>query len=93
MISIGFLFPLEAILEIPVLKLSPLLGLSSGVVFLIKASMLSGTFYFQAVALFVTTFAMAIWPEFAHVIFGLVSGLCFFLPGWKYYRRKTQSAS
>lgn len=91
MISIGMLFPLEAIMDLPVLKLSPMLGVSSGVVFLIKAAMLSGTFYFQAVALFLTTLAMAYWPEYGHVIFGVVSALCFFLPGWKYYRRKLQS--
>lgn len=93
MISIGLLFPLEAIIELPVLKLSPMLGVSSGVVFLIKASMLSGTFYFQAVSLFLTSLAMALWPEYGHMIFGLVSGLCFFLPGWKYYRRKLAAAT
>lgn len=88
MISIGLLFPLEVIMDIPVLKLSPILAVSSGVVFLIKASMLSGSFYFQALALFITAFAMAIWPTYAHLIFGVVAALCFFLPGWKYYRRK-----
>ena len=87
MISIAFLFPLEKLLGLPVLKLSPLLGVSSGVVFLVKASMLSGSFYFQAAALFVTSFAMAFTPDYAHLIFGVVSALCFFLPGWKYYRR------
>ena len=92
MISIAFLFPLEAIFDLPVLKLSPMLGVSSGVVFLIKASMLSGTFYFQAIALFLTTPFMAFWPEFGHLTFGLVSGFCFFLPGWKYHQRKLQSA-
>ena len=88
MISIGFLFPLEGILDLPVLKLSPMLGVSSGVVFLIKASMLSGSFYFQAIALFLTTIAMAWWPDYGHLIFGLVAGMCFFIPGWKYHRRR-----
>lgn len=88
MISIAMLFPLEAMFGFPVLKLSPILGVSSGVVFLIKASMLSGTFYFQAIALFLCALAMAQWPEYGHSIFGVVAGLCFFLPGWKYHQRK-----
>jgi len=92
MISIAFLFPLEAMMGFPVLTLSPLLGVSSGVVFLIKAAMLSGSFYFQALAMFACTFAMARWPDYAHLIFGVCSSLCFFLPGWKYYRRKLSSS-
>lgn len=93
MLSIAFLFPLEAMFGFPVLKLSPILGISSGVVFLIKAAMLSGSFYLQAIALFVCTFAMAQWPEYGHSIFGIVAALCFFLPGWKYYRRKLENAA
>ena len=88
MISIALLFPLEHMFGFDVLKLSPMLAIASGSVFLIKAGMLSGTFYFQAVALFACTFAMARWAEFGHIIFGVVAGLCFFLPGWKYHRRK-----
>lgn len=88
MISIALLFPLEAIFNFPVLKLSPMLGVSSGVVFLVKAAMLSGTFYVQALALFACTFAMALYPQYGHVIFGIVAGLCFFLPGWKYHGRR-----
>ncbi len=88
MASIALLFPLEYTLGFPVLKLSPILGLSSGMVFLIKAGMLSGTFYIQAAALFLSSFAMARWPEFAHTIFGIVSAACFFVPGWKYYRQR-----
>lgn len=91
MISIGLLFPLESMLDLPVLKLSPMLGVSSGVVFLIKAAMLSGSFYFQATALFACAFAMAQWPDVAHLIFGVVAALCFFLPGWKYYRRRLKN--
>ncbi|MCA9184265.1 MAG: serine/threonine protein kinase, partial [Planctomycetales bacterium] len=91
MISIALLFPIEYILGLPVLTLSPILGLSSGMVFLIKAGMLSGSFYVQAVALFATALAMARWPEYAHLIFGLVAAACFFFPGWKYYRQRLKS--
>jgi serine/threonine-protein kinase len=91
MISIAALFPLEYLLELPVLTLSPLLGLSSCAVFLIKAGMLSGWFYLQAVALFLTTFAIAQWPDVGHIIFGTVSALCFFIPGLHYHRRKLRA--
>jgi serine/threonine-protein kinase len=67
-----------------VLRLAPVLGLLSGMVFLVKAGMLNGIFYVQAAALFATALAMAQWPAMAHTIFGVVSGLCFFVPGWKY---------
>ncbi len=88
MISIALLFPLEYAMGFPVLTLSPLLGLSSGTVFLVKAGMLSGSFYVQALALFLTSFLMAHWPEYGHLIFGVVAAMCFFIPGWKYHRQK-----
>ena len=88
MISIGALFPLEYLLDLPTLKLTPVLGLSSGTVFLIKAGMLSGSFYVSALALFASAFAMAQWPEYGHTIFGVVSAFCFFIPGWKYHQLK-----
>jgi serine/threonine-protein kinase len=88
MISIAMLFPLEAMMHFKVLTFSPLLGLSSGTVFLIKASMLSGSFYIPAIALFLSSFVIARWPEYGHIIFGVVAGLCFFVPGWKYHRQK-----
>ncbi len=91
MISIAMLFPLEHILGFEVLTLSPILGLSSGTVFLVKAGILSGTFYIQAAALFLSALAMARWPDVSHVIFGVVSAICFFVPGWKYHRQKLAS--
>ena len=42
------LYFVEWILGLPVLELSPVLGLISGMVFLVKAGILSGMFYFQA---------------------------------------------
>jgi serine/threonine-protein kinase len=75
----------------PVLRLAPVLGLLSGMVFLVKAAMLNGVFYMQAGALFLTAPAMAQWPAVAHTIFGIVSALSFFVPGWKYYRERRGS--
>ena len=91
-ISIALLFPIERLLGLPVLALSPLLGLSSGCVFLVKAGMLSGAFYIQAGLLFLTALAMALvqrWsPAAAIMLFGVVAAGCFFFPGLKYYRQQ-----
>ncbi len=61
-------------------------------VFLAKAAMLSGVFYIQAIVLFLTGLVMA-WlqrqsmiPNIGVSLFGVMSALCFFVPGWKYYR-------
>jgi hypothetical protein len=91
MICIALLFPLEAWLGLDVLKLSPVLGLITGMVFLAKAGILSGEFYVPAVALFVTAGLMAYFPRYAHFIFGIVSAACFFFPGLKYYRQRLRA--
>ena len=91
MISIALLFPVEYLLGLPVLTLSPVLALASGAVFLVKAGILTGSFYVQAVALFLTSLAMARWPRWSHLIFGTVAALCFVLPGWKYWRQRHRS--
>lgn len=87
MIGIAFLFPIEAILGLKVLALSPVVAVATGMVFFIKAGMLNGTFYLQAAALFATALLMAKFPRYGHFLFGLVSAACFFVPGWKYYRQ------
>jgi serine/threonine-protein kinase len=85
------LFAVEHLLRLPVLTLSPVLGLVNGMVFVVKAGVLSGAFYVHAAALFATGLAMA-WLqaagfEYGLTLYGLVSGLTFFLPGWKYWRQ------
>jgi predicted Ser/Thr protein kinase len=89
LVSIIALFPLEAYLGLPPLKLSPILGLIAGMVFLVKAGLLSGLFYIQAAALFMTAGLMAVWPNNGHLVFGVVVAACFFFPGLKYYRQQT----
>jgi serine/threonine-protein kinase len=91
MVAIAALFPIEWWLGIPVLTLSPVLGVISSMVFIVKAGMLSGEFYVQAIALLVTAAAMAVFPQYAHLIFGLVAAACFFVPGFKYRRRRLES--
>ena len=88
MAGIALLFPIEAWLGLDVLKLSPVVGVIAGMAFLIKAGILSGRFYVQAVVLFLTSGAMAVWPRYSHFIFGVVSAATFFFPGLKYYRQR-----
>jgi putative component of membrane protein insertase Oxa1/YidC/SpoIIIJ protein YidD len=38
--------------------------------------------------LFATSLVMCVVPTYQHIIFGLVSAACFFVPGYKYYRQR-----
>ena len=82
------LFLVESMLGMEVLKLSPVLAVLAGMVFLVKAGMLSGSFYLSAGACFATSALMAYFPDYAVFIFGLVSAICFFVPGLKFYRQR-----
>jgi eukaryotic-like serine/threonine-protein kinase len=91
------LFGLESLLRLPVLTLSPVLAVIAGNVFLAKAGILSGRFYIQAIALYVTSFAMAIiaslpMPNFGVTLLGCVTAGSFFVPGLKYYRQRRDGA-
>jgi len=87
MASSTLLFAIEAVLGLPVLKLSPVLGIISAAVFVAKAGILSGEFYIQAAALFATSLVMAAVPAWGLTIFGTVSALCFLVPGWRLHRK------
>ena len=88
MIASVMLFWVEALLDLPVLTLSPVLALLAGLVFFAKAGILSGAFYIQAAVLFATALVMCVALDVSHVIFGVVSGICFFVPGLKYFRQR-----
>jgi predicted Ser/Thr protein kinase len=90
MIASTLLFAIEWLLGEPALKLSPVLALLAGLVFFVKAGILSGTFYVQAAALFATALVMCLVRDYQHVIFGLVSGACFFVPGYRSFRQSSQ---
>jgi serine/threonine-protein kinase len=93
MLSCVLLFLVEYLLKQEVLKFAPVIGLLSGSVFLVKAAILSGTFYVQALCLYATAIAMALWPNWAHAILGIVSACCFFFPGLKYHRQRIRRDS
>jgi eukaryotic-like serine/threonine-protein kinase len=93
MIVSTLLYFVEWQMGLGVLQLSPVISLVSGMVFLVKASLLNGRFYIQAAALFITGGLMAVipqttLPDFSISLYGIVAGLSFFVPGLKYYRQR-----
>ncbi|MCA9105898.1 MAG: serine/threonine protein kinase [Planctomycetales bacterium] len=88
MIATATLYPLEALLGLPPLQLSPVVPLFAATTFLVKAAILSGRFYIQAVALFATSLVMAFVPDFGHLIMGAVTAVCFFIPGLRFHRAR-----
>jgi serine/threonine-protein kinase len=85
------IFAVEWLAGLPVLTLTPSLAVVAGMVFLVKAGMLSGEFYFAAASLFLTGLLMACFPQVQLVVFALVAAACFFFPGLKYYRQRIRS--
>jgi serine/threonine-protein kinase len=86
-------FVVEYLLGDEVLSLAPMLAVIAGITFAVKAGMLSGVFYIAAAAEFLTAVPMAlrpIYPRFGILLFGLVTAVCFFMPGLKYYRQRIQ---
>jgi serine/threonine-protein kinase len=85
-------FVIEMFLGLPVLTLSPVLAVIAGVTFAVKAGMLSGSFYLSAAAEFLTAVPMALLaPRYSILLFGLVTAVCFFVPGLKYHRQRLRS--
>ena len=62
---------------LPVLTLSPVLAVFSGMVFLIKGGILSGAFYIPSAVLFLTAADDGDVARFAITIFGVASGHLF----------------
>jgi serine/threonine-protein kinase len=90
--SVG-MFIIEVLLQRPVLELSPVLAVLAGFVFTVKAGTLSGGFYVAAAASFLVAVPMAlIGPPWSPMLFGIVTALSFFIPGWYYYRQRRAAA-
>jgi serine/threonine-protein kinase len=56
---------------------------------------LAGLFYIASAAMFATAVLMALFPQVGILLFGIVTALCFFVPGLKYHlqrRKKNQTA-
>jgi serine/threonine-protein kinase len=74
-----------------VLTLSPILAIIAGMVFVVKAGMLSGEFYVSAAALFLTVVPMTLFPDYGPIIFGAVTAAAFFVPGLKYHLQRLRT--
>jgi serine/threonine-protein kinase len=77
--------------DMKVLTLSPILAVIAGMVFVVKAGMLSGEFYVSAAALFLTVIPMALFPDYGPIIFGVVTAVVFFVPGLKYHLQRLRT--
>jgi serine/threonine-protein kinase len=88
--SIG-LFVIEVTQGLPALTLSPVLAVAGGMVFLFKAGTLSGQFYVYAALQFAAAVAMAHWTDVNVLICGVVTAVCFFVPGLKYHRQRLRA--
>ena len=90
-VAVVLLFVVEALLKLPVLTLSPVLGLIAGLVFTVKGGILAGAFYVSAFALFACGLTMAAMQRmgcpYGVSLFGLVAAGAFFIPGLKYHRQ------
>ena len=87
-VVILILLLLESALGMGAFEMAPILAVVGGMVFMAKAGILSGSFYFQSFGMFAISFAMARWPNVALTLFGIGAGLSFFIPGLKYYRMR-----
>ncbi|MBX6315701.1 MAG: serine/threonine protein kinase, partial [Isosphaeraceae bacterium] len=90
-IALNLIFLVEWLLGLPVLMLAPMLAVTNGMLFLIKAGILSGVFYLYAAATFLTLIPMALFPRAGPLLFGLVSAVCFFATGLKYHLRRRRA--
>lgn len=94
-VAVMALFAIEGLIRLPVLTLSPVLGLISGMVFVVKAGILAGSFYISAGALFLVALVMALMQRagipYGPSLFGVVAAAAFFIPGWKYHRQNQRS--
>jgi serine/threonine-protein kinase len=84
-------FVLEILLGMDVLRLAPMLAVIAGMTFVVKAGMLTGAFYVWAAAEFLIAIPMALYPDYGILLFGVVTAVCFFVPGLKYYRQRLRS--
>jgi serine/threonine-protein kinase len=87
-VAINLLFATEWLLGLPVLTLAPVLAIINGMLFFVKAGILSGIFYLYALVTFLSIIPMALFPRFAPLIFGVVAAGCFFATGLKYHLRR-----
>ena len=87
------MFVIEVLSGLPALSLSPAIAVAAGMVMVFKAGILSGQFYLWGLANFAAACLMALLPGVAHLLFGVVSAVSFFVPGLKYYRQRRRATA
>ena len=87
------MFVIEWLGGLPALTLSPAVAVAAGMVFVMKAGILSGKFYLWAALNFLTACVMPVVPGGSILLFGAVSALSFFVPGYIYNRQRKQTAA
>jgi serine/threonine-protein kinase len=92
-VAINLVFLVEWLLGLPVLSLAPMIAVTNGMLFMVKAGILSGFYYVQAAAVFLAIFPMVWFPRFAPIIFGAIAAACFLVTGLKYTSRRQQPAA
>jgi serine/threonine-protein kinase len=92
-VAINLVFLVEWLLGLPVLSLAPMIAVTNGMLFMVKAGILSGFYYVQAAAVFLAIFPMVWFPRFAPFIFGVIAAACFLVTGLKYTSRRQQPAA
>ena len=85
------MFFIEVSANLRVLELSPAIAVATGMVFVFKAGILTGRFYITAGMMFVTAMVMPLVPSVGILLFGVMSALCFLVPGIKYYRLRKRA--
>ncbi len=86
-VAINLTFVTEWLMGLPAWTLSPVFGITNGMLFMIKGGILAGSFYFQAAAVFLSIPFMVRYPKFSPLIFAAVSGTCFFVTGLKAFQK------
>ena len=85
-------FIVEVLLGLEVLRLTPVLAVIAGMVFIVMAGTLAGWFYIAAAMCFAIVVPMAlVGSPVGPLLFGAVSALGFFVPGFKYYRQRLRA--
>lgn len=90
--GINLTFLAEWLMGFPVLTLAPVLAITNGMLFMIKGGILSGSFYLMGGLTFLTMVPMVWYPRYAPMIFGVVSGACFFSVGLKAHLKRLRAA-
>ena len=90
-VAINLLFATEWLLGEPVLTLAPMLAIANGMLFLVKAGILSGIFFSTRASTFLAIVPMALCPRLAPLTFGVVAAGCFFATGLKYHLRRRRA--